>query len=164
MYKIEFNTHIKAPIERCFDLARSVDFHKISVSEIKEESLAGIRTGLIGPNQHVLLQNWIGGLRFSTEMKLTQFARPHHFSYLMVNNIFRKVIHDYHFYDLKEETVMVDHLYFEPRFGMLGEIINFLFLRKFLIRILTQRNDMLREYAETDKWSSVLTPQTFAEK
>lgn len=38
MTKIELTTAIKAPIERCFDLARSVDLHKVSMQHSREES------------------------------------------------------------------------------------------------------------------------------
>jgi hypothetical protein len=70
MEKIEFNTHIKAPIQRCFDLARSIDFHKISVSLAKEESIAGITTGLIGHNQRALMQSHFWGRHFTTALSI----------------------------------------------------------------------------------------------
>jgi hypothetical protein len=67
-------------------------------------------------------------------------------------------VHEYYFYDLKEETVMVDNFYFETRFGIFGGILNFLFLKRFLTKVIQQRDEILREYAESDKWRTVLTP------
>jgi ligand-binding SRPBCC domain-containing protein len=156
MDKIEFNTHIKAPIERCFDLARSIDFHKISVGPVKEETVAGCTSGLIGPNQRVLMQSRIGSFRFSTELKITKFNPSFFFSYEVVDSTFQSIVHDYYFYDISEETVMVNHFYYKLRWGLLGEVINFLFLHNYLTKIITKRNDLLREYAETDKWKDVL--------
>ena len=158
MRKIEFNTHIKAPLQRCYDLARSIDFHKISVPQIKEEVVAGCSSGLIGPNQHALLQTRVAGLRFSTELKLTRYAPPFFFSYEIVNEVFESIVHEYYFYDLKEETVMVDHFYFETRYGILGKFANILFLKKLLAHAIQHRNEMLREYAESEKWKTILTP------
>ncbi|HCZ37436.1 MAG TPA: cell division protein, partial [Cytophagales bacterium] len=41
MTKIELTTAIKAPIERCFDLSRSVDLHKVSMQHSREEIIGG---------------------------------------------------------------------------------------------------------------------------
>ncbi len=156
MDKIEFNTHIKAPIERCFDLARSIDFHKISGEPLKKESVAGCTTGLIGNNQHVLMQSHLWGIRFSTELRISKFNPPFFLSYEIVGNTFQSIVHDYYFYDISEETVMINHFYYKPRWGLLGEAINFLFLHNYLTKSITRRNDLLREYAEMGKWKDIL--------
>lgn len=157
MNKIEFNTHIKAPIERCFDLSRSIDFHKISLSPVvKEESVAGCTTGLIGHNQHALMQSKLWGYHFSTELKIAKFNPPYFLSYEIADSHFESAIHDYYFYDISGETVMVNHFYYKFKLGLLGEMANLLFLEKYIIGIITQRNDLLREYAETNKWKDVL--------
>ena len=53
MPKIELTTIIDAPIERCFDLARSIDLHKLSTAGTDEEAIAGVMSGLIGKNEQV---------------------------------------------------------------------------------------------------------------
>jgi hypothetical protein len=50
---IELTTIIAAPIERCFDLARSIDLHKLSTEGTEEEAIAGVTSGLIGKDQQV---------------------------------------------------------------------------------------------------------------
>jgi ligand-binding SRPBCC domain-containing protein len=157
MTKIEFNTHIKAPIERCFDLSRSIDFHKVSISPVfKEESVAGCTTGLIGHNQRTLMQSKLWGFQFSTELKIVKFNPPYFLSYEIADSNFHSIIHDYYFYDIGDETAMVNHFYYKLKLGVLGEIANLLILEKYLTRIITQRNDLLRDYAETDKWQEIL--------
>lgn len=156
MKKIEFSTHIKAPIQRCFDLARCMDFHKISVGPIQEEFVAGYTSGLISHNQHVLTQSRFWGMHFSTEAKIVKFTPPFFFSYEIIDSNFQSIVHDYYFYDISEETVMINHFYYKTRWGMVGKIINFLFLNNYFTRIITKRNDLLREYAETNKWKQVL--------
>lgn len=44
---IILHTQINAPIERCFDLSRSIDLHKISTAHTKEEAINGVTSGLI---------------------------------------------------------------------------------------------------------------------
>lgn len=160
MNKIEFNTHIKAPIQHCFDLARSMDFHKLSLGPIKEESIAGCMTGLIGHNQHALLKSELWGLQFCTEIKIVKFNAPFFFSYEVSDSRFLSIIHDYYFYDIREETVMINHFYYQTKWGLLGELFCFLFLEKFLSKTIIKRNEMLREYAESEKWKDILpTPK-----
>ena len=50
---IELTTYIEAPIERVFDLARSVDAHTASTSQSKERAVAGRTSGLIEQDETV---------------------------------------------------------------------------------------------------------------
>ena len=50
---IELATSIAAPIDRVFDLARSIDLHTNSTSGTGERAVAGVTSGLIGPEQEV---------------------------------------------------------------------------------------------------------------
>jgi ligand-binding SRPBCC domain-containing protein len=156
MEKIEFSTNIKAPIHRCFDLARSIDFRKISFGDLNEKSVAGCTAGLIGAQQHVLIQSTLGGFRMSTNLKVEKFNPPFFFSYEIVESAFHSIVHDYYFYDISEETVMINHLYYRTRWGLAGNLLNLLFLNSYLKRLVTKRNDLLREYAESDKWKEIL--------
>lgn len=46
---IELVTEINAPIHVCFDMARSIDLHKLSTAQTREEAVAGAASGLIAP-------------------------------------------------------------------------------------------------------------------
>jgi hypothetical protein len=50
---IELNTTIAAPIERVFDLSRSIDLHANSASGTSEQAIAGVTSGLIEIGQEV---------------------------------------------------------------------------------------------------------------
>jgi hypothetical protein len=54
MSKIELETLVFAPIDRCFDLSRSIDLHKISTSHTNETAIAGVTSGLICLNEQVI--------------------------------------------------------------------------------------------------------------
>src|SRR5882672_3399450 len=51
--RIELTTPISAPIERCFDLSRSIDLHVASTHGTGERAIAGVTTGLIGLDETV---------------------------------------------------------------------------------------------------------------
>jgi len=45
MVRIELTTRIAAPIERCFDLCRSIDLHMASTNWTGEKAIAGVTSG-----------------------------------------------------------------------------------------------------------------------
>jgi hypothetical protein len=53
MVRLQFTTEIAAPIERCFDLSRSIDLHVKSVEWSSEQAIAGVTTGLISSGEEV---------------------------------------------------------------------------------------------------------------
>ncbi|MEZ4309048.1 MAG: hypothetical protein R3F14_13505 [Polyangiaceae bacterium] len=45
---LDITTLIAAPVERAFDLSRSIDLHTVSTAETGETAVAGVTSGLIG--------------------------------------------------------------------------------------------------------------------
>ena len=56
MAKIHLTTVINAPVDRVFDLSRSITLHKISTAHTSEEAVAGVTSGLINENETVTWQ------------------------------------------------------------------------------------------------------------
>ena len=80
MPTIHLTTFISAPRERVFDLARSIDLHKKSLSHTKEEAVAGTITGLLEFNETVTWKaKHLGKTRF-LKSKLTEFEKPGKFT------------------------------------------------------------------------------------
>ena len=50
---VKMETHVKAPIDRCFDLSRSIDLHVISTKNSHERATAGRTSGLIALGETV---------------------------------------------------------------------------------------------------------------
>jgi hypothetical protein len=47
MPRLELSTYINAPVEICFDTARSIDVHMASTAHTGERAIAGRTSGLI---------------------------------------------------------------------------------------------------------------------
>lgn len=156
MTKIELTTAIKAPIERCFDLARSVDLHKISMQHSREEITGGVETGLMKLHDTVTWSATHFGFRFTLQSAITKFTRPFFFTDEMVRGPFKSMVHDHFFYWEESSTTMVDHFYFQSPLGALGELTDSLVLKNYLTRLLTQRNTVIKQYAEGDGWQHLL--------
>ena len=97
MPTIELATSIAAPIERVFDLARSIDLHTSSTSSTGERAVAGITSGLIGAGQEVTWRARHFGVWQSLTVRVTVFERPTHFADAMLRGAFHSMEHHHHF-------------------------------------------------------------------
>lgn len=153
---IELTTNIHAPIERCFDLSRSIDLHKLSTARTDEEAIAGVTSGLIGKDQQVTWRAKHFGITQTLTSRITKFQFPYHFRDEMVQGAFKTIQHDHLFEGIGEITVMKDKFYFESPGGILGVLANRLVLSQYLQRLLVKRNQMIKEVAEGEKWKEIL--------
>lgn len=154
---INIETIIKCnDINRCFDLARSIDLHKETMQHTNEKAISGRTNGLIELNETVTWEAKHFGVVQQLTSRITQFEAPIHFRDEQEKGIFKYLIHD-HFFELKSnEVIMIDQFNYEAPLGFLGRIAEQLFLNQYLNNLLKERNNCIKQYAETDKWESIL--------
>lgn len=153
---IELTACIKAPIERVFDLARSIDLHVASTAQTGEEAVAGVTSGLIGLDQEVTWRARHFGVRQQLTTRITAFERPSHFRDSMVRGAFRRFDHDHYFKTTPAGTVMRDLFDYTAPWGLLGKIADSLFLENYMRRLLLTRNRAIQKAAELDDWDKYL--------
>jgi ligand-binding SRPBCC domain-containing protein len=153
---IELTTEIRAPIERVFDLARSIDLHVKTASESNEKAISGVTTGLIGPDQEVTWEARHFGLVQRLTVRINEFDPPRRFCDSMVRGAFRRLAHEHLFEKRGEITRMVDKFDFSSQIGILGRLIDRLVLTGYLQQFLTQRAEIIKTVAETDEWRKFL--------
>ena len=156
MPTIHLTTFIAAPPDIVFDLSRNVDLHKKSMSHFKEEAVAGIRFGLMEKEETV---TWKAKHFLKTRLmrvKITAMKKPHHFIDEQVQGDFKMMKHEHHFKPCDNGTIMIDLFEYEVPYGWLGKIFDKLYLSKYIIHLLHQRNKTIREYGESDKWKRLL--------
>jgi ligand-binding SRPBCC domain-containing protein len=155
--KIHLTTLINAPVDRVFDLSRSINLHKISTAQTKEAAIAGVLTGLINENETVTWQaKHLFKLRRFTA-KITQMEKPVHFTDEMIQGDFKSFRHAHHFKIIDNGTLMIDLVEFESPYGVIGNLFNKLYLKTYLQELLLIRNKVIKEYAETQKWRAILS-------
>lgn len=154
---IELVTLIKAPQLVCFDLSRSIDLHKISTEHTNEEAIDGVRTGLIGLNETVTWRAKHLGFTQTLSTIITELNEPNYFIDEMYKGIFKGFRHEHRFDPEGNYTRMVDVFEYEAPLGVLGRIANLLFLKKYMTKLLITRNDVIKEFAESEKWKEVLS-------
>ncbi len=156
MPKIKLKTEINSTIEICFDLARSIDLHKISTAKTNEQAIEGTTSGLINLNETVTWQATHFGVRQKLTSKITAFDRPKYFRDEQLKGAFKSIYHEHIFELIDNKVLMTDIFEFKTPFGILGNIFNKLILTNHLRKLLINRNNVIKDYAETDKWKLVL--------
>ncbi len=153
---IILQTHIISTIETCFDLSRSIDLHEISTAKTNEKAIAGTISGLINLNEFVTWQATHFGVKQKLTSKITAFNRPFYFRDEQQKGAFKFFIHDHYFETQGNNVIMKDVFEFQSPFGFLGKLVDDLVLESYLTKLLTTRNNTIKDYAETEKWELVL--------
>ena len=157
MPRIELQTEIKADKNVVFDLSRSIDLHKISTEKTNEQAIAGKTSGLIGMNESVTWRAKHFGVYQNLTSIITEYDKPNYFVDEMQKGAFKQFKHEHHFAELDGGTLMTDIFDYQSPFGIFGKLADKLFLEKYMTELLTERNRIVKEFAESDKWKEVLT-------
>lgn len=156
MPRITLKTEIKAEIELVFDLSRSIDLHRISTHHTKETAIAGKTSGLLGLNESVTWRARHLGVVQTLTSKITAFNPPNFFVDEMVSGAFASFRHEHHFVDFGGGTMMTDIFDYQSPFGIFGLLADRLFLEKYMTVLLTERNRIIKEFAESDRGRELL--------
>lgn len=160
MPRIELRTFINAPTDRCFDLSRSIDLHKISTQHTGEEAVAGVTSGLIGFGESVTWRAKHFGIWQRLTTTITDYNRPAFFADELVKGAFKSFRHEHHFREISNgQTEMVDYFDFRSPLGILGKLVDRLFLEAYMRKLLMKRNTVIKEIAESDRWAKLLPTQ-----
>jgi len=153
---IHLTTLIAAPVERVFDLSRSINLHKISTAHTHERAIDGVMNGLINEGETVTWQakHLYKERKFTS--KITSLQHPDHFTDEMIQGDFKSFRHEHHFKAIQNGTIMIDLVNFESPFGIIGKLFNHFYLQQYMKQLLLKRNEVIKEYAETKKWVSIL--------
>lgn len=153
---IHLTTFVAAPIERVFDLSRSIDLHKWSMQKYGEVPVQGTTFGLMNVDETV---TWKAKHLFKErflKVKLSFFKRPYAFIDEQVEGDFKSLKHEHYFKPIENGTLLIDQFRFDIGRGNLGTLFNNLYLTKYIERLLEERNKMIKEVAESSQWKRFL--------
>ncbi len=153
---IKLETFIKAPINICFDLSRSIDLQKIIAGDSREKVVDGTTSGLISLNECVIWEASYFGIKQRMIFKITEMGYPDHFIDEMIEGNMKILKHVHILKKENSGTLLVDHVEFESKFGIIGKVIDQIIVAKQLKKHLIERNHMIKQYAETEKWKGLI--------
>jgi ligand-binding SRPBCC domain-containing protein len=156
MATFTITTFINNNTQVVFNLSRSIDLHLISTSKTNEKAIAGTTTGLINLNETVTWEaHHLFKKRYFTS-KITAYNYPFSFTDEMQKGDLKSFQHQHIFEEKNNGTVMTDIVHLQAPFGFLGKFVLWLFLKQYFKRLLIERNQVIKEYAENEKWKIVL--------
>ena len=153
---IALETQIKSVIEICFDLSRSIDLHQISTAKTNEKAVDGRTSGLLSIGEFVTWQATHFGITQKLTSKITAFNRPFYFRDEQLKGAFKSIVHDHYFETHKDKVIVKETFKFQSPFGLMGKIFDRFILVDYLRKLLIHRNNIIKEYAETLKWKTIL--------
>ncbi|ASZ10231.1 SRPBCC family protein [Chitinophaga pendula] len=156
MPTIHLTTVIYAPLDRVFDLSRSITLHKRSMEHRQEDAIKGRTNGLIENGETVTWRaRHLGKMRELT-MKISGMLRPGYFCDEMVDGDFRHIKHEHYFKEIENGTIAIDIMEFSSPYGLLGRLLEKFYLTTYMTRLLQERNLVIKEFAESEKWRVIL--------
>ena len=144
MSRIELETTIDAPPERCFDLSRSVELHLEAAASTGERAVDGVTSGRLNEGDTVTWEARHLGRRWRLTVRIAAYDRPRFFRDEQVHGPFRRLVHDHVFEPADGGTLMRDAFEFSSGFPLLDRVVLGPPLRRFLLR----RNELIRQTAE----------------
>lgn len=147
---------INAPIQRCFDLARSIDLHQYTSAKTGEKAIAGTTGGLINKGETVTWKAKHFGIVQTLTSEISEMNAPVMFEDRMLKGAFKKIQHQHLFEEKDGKTIMTDIFEFESPLGILGKLFNKLVLTNYMNDFLEDRNQTIKRIAETDEWKKYL--------
>lgn len=158
MVELFESTVVAAPVQRTFDLARSIDVHLLGNMHFGEQATAGTRTGLIGPGESVTWRARHLGVRQTLTSAITAWNPPVYFQDTMLQGAFQSMKHDHFFLALPvrdgeaPKTEMRDVFRFAAPLGPLGWVAEQAVLRRYMRALLRERNRVIAEVAASGAW------------
>ena len=159
MFQLQETTLIDAPIQRCFDLSRSVEVHLLSNVHSGEQAvaLAGKTSGLVDLYEEVTWRAKHFAIWHNLTSKTTAMKSPSYFQVTMVSGIFRFMQADHLFESLESGgTKMKDVFSIAAPLPLLGPLAEALFLRHYMLALLRERNAVIKRVAESSEWEQYL--------
>jgi ligand-binding SRPBCC domain-containing protein len=152
---IELKTYVHSTLEICFDLSASIELHQLSTKRTKEKAIAGRTSGVIKHNETVTWEAIHFGIKQKLTSVITAYNRPDHFRDEQLKGAFKYFKHD-HYFEIKNNGVEItDRFEFESPFGLIGKAFNWLVLTNYMRKFLVERNEVIKEYAETNKYKEL---------
>lgn len=148
MPTIRHITYINAPVPLCFDLARNVEIHTQTTSRTKERAVGGVTSGLLELGDLVTWEAVHFGVKQRLTAQIVEMDTPHSFTDVMVKGAFKSFTHVHEFHEQENGTLMKDTFTYKAPFGLLGNLADILFLKRYMDTFIEMRANELKNIAE----------------
>lgn len=156
MTELVLKIEIAAAPEVCFELARSMDFHRQSMAASGERIVGGRAAGLIELGEEVEFEARHLGMTRRLRSRVTEFDRPRRFVDEQVAGPFRALRHEHVFEASAGGTRLIDRVRIDVGWGVLGWLAERLVVGPHLRGVLLGHQQNIKRAAESgERGSSV---------
>lgn len=149
MIELVLQIRVAAAPEVCFDLARSMDFHRSSMSASGERIVGGRASGLIELGEEVEFEARHLGMTRRLRSRVTEFDRPRRFVDEQVAGPFRALRHEHVFEASAGGTRLTDRVRIEVGWSALGWVAERLLVGPHLRAVLRGHQENIKRAAES---------------
>jgi ligand-binding SRPBCC domain-containing protein len=118
------------------------------MNKYKERIVGGRNEGLFEPGDSVIWEAQHFGLSFKLEVTITEMEQPSYFVDEQIRGPFKYMSHRHSFESDGEYCFMKDEFEFSSPLGILGKIVDALFLKRYMTKLLHERNHLIKASAE----------------
>jgi hypothetical protein len=141
---------IRASVQQCFDLTRSIDVHIYTARSIAGKAVSGKTSGLAELGDVTTWSARFFGLRFALTTRVIALHAPYEFSERLEHGRFKTFEHVYSLHDLSNGTTELEDTFtFVSPFGLLGTLFDTYVLQQLMRRVMETRLDDIKHLAET---------------
>lgn len=134
---------IAAPVASVFALSLDPGLHVRSMARHDETMIEEPAGGAFSEGSTVTWRARHFGIPFRLRSLVFHIDAPHRFSDRQIAGPFGSFLHEHEFAEHPQGTLMRDTITFRSPFGPLGRLVDRLFLREYLRRLISERNDAL---------------------
>ncbi len=153
---IHLTTFIAAPVERVFDLSRSIELHKHSMKKFELRPVAGRISGLMESGDTITWNAKHFKKKRVQIIKVVALEKPSVYIEEQTIGDLKVMKHEHYFKPCNNGSLMIDQLTFEFRDSFLGRLFNNLYLTNYMNNLLEERNSIIKEVAESNRWKHFL--------
>jgi ligand-binding SRPBCC domain-containing protein len=157
MPKIHITSFMNAPVDRVFNLSRSLTLSKLAFKSGKEQLLSSSSSNLVGAGETITLRAKHLGKTREITARVTDLALPDGYTEEQIKGDLKSFRHEYHFKKVDNGTIMIDLVEYEGPRDFPGSIVGKFFLKSYFEKMVKKKNELIRQYAESEKWKAVLT-------
>ena len=157
MSKIHITNFINAPVERVFNLSRNLALSKLALKGRQEHILSSSGNNLVAAGETITIRAKHLGKTREITARVTDLILPEGYTEEQVKGDLKSFRHEYHFKKVDNGTIMIDLVEFEGPRDLLGSVAAKFFLKSYIEDIVKKKNELIRQYAETEKWKAILT-------
>ena len=154
MPRIHQTIFIEAPAERVFDLARNFTLLKKAFDKEQVNSTAAFN--FLGMGDTITIHAKHAGKLRSAMLRITGLQAAGNFVEEQVKGDLQSYRHEHHFKQIDNGTIMIDIIDYDYPRDVIGRLIGKIYFKSYLEKILVKRNELIRKYAESDRWKPLL--------